>query len=48
MTYEHDVKMSRSTKGTSMGKVGVNHMPIRQPPCVGEYMGRSCLTWEDT
>ena len=37
-----------SNKRTSMGKARVNHMPIRQPPCVEEHMGRSCLTWEDT
>ena len=31
-----------------MGKAHVNHMSIRQLPCMGEHVGRSYLTWEDT
>jgi len=45
---EHDMETSGSNKRTSMGKAHVNHMPIRQPLCVGEHVGRSCLIWEDT
>jgi len=43
MREHHDL-----IKGTSMGKAHVNHIPIRQLPCVGEHVGRSCLIWEDT
>jgi len=45
---DYNMGMSGSNKRISMGKAHVNHMPIRQLPCMGKHVGRSCLTWEDT